>query len=302
MPSRFLPLPQTGRRQIAAFTLIELQVVIAIIAILASILFPVFGRARENARRSSCQSNLKQFGTSLVMYAQDYDEYNVPAYVGTSTDPGNLANKPWIEILQPYIKSAQVLQCPSEGDINGTMPPLRAWRNSLKAVALPLHYAYNPFVGGRPAFTTAGFEAGGEYGVKTLAQLASPSETVAITDSAAIMPWRESPARSAGIPPEDWKKVEIAEPSTGTGNDPSRSYSSFMVVYAGIQGSAGYTSVSTAYGAPMPRHMGTVNVLWADGHVKAMRPAQIMAIQSGADYKNKPSSCFNPALGCYGGA
>src|SRR5438093_9620550 len=56
------------------FTLIELLVVIAIIAILAAILFPVFARARENARRSSCQSNLKQLGLGFQMYTQDYDE------------------------------------------------------------------------------------------------------------------------------------------------------------------------------------------------------------------------------------
>src|SRR5439155_25362196 len=60
-----------------AFTLIELLVVIAIIAILAAILFPVFARARENARKITCVSNLKQLGTSVLMYAQDYDE-NLP--------------------------------------------------------------------------------------------------------------------------------------------------------------------------------------------------------------------------------
>ena len=56
------------------FTLIELLVVIAIIAILAAILFPVFARAREQARRSVCLSNMKQIGLGLGMYMQDYDQ------------------------------------------------------------------------------------------------------------------------------------------------------------------------------------------------------------------------------------
>ena len=61
------------------FTLIELFVVIAIIAILAAILFPVFARARENARKSTCQSNLKQIMMGVLQYAQDYDE-RMPTY------------------------------------------------------------------------------------------------------------------------------------------------------------------------------------------------------------------------------
>jgi prepilin-type N-terminal cleavage/methylation domain-containing protein/prepilin-type processing-associated H-X9-DG protein len=87
------------------FTLIELLVVIAIIAILAAILFPVFARAREKARQSSCSSNLKQIGIGAMMYAQDYDEmmvhYSLPVTGG------------WTNALAPYIKNTQLYTCPS---------------------------------------------------------------------------------------------------------------------------------------------------------------------------------------------
>lgn len=107
------PLPTVERTQGAisrGFTLIELLVVIAIIAILAAILFPVFGRARENARRSSCQSNLKQIGLGLLQYTQDYDEKFVPAGRNVMDRDFNL---PWAENIQPYMKSKQVFNCPS---------------------------------------------------------------------------------------------------------------------------------------------------------------------------------------------
>lgn len=93
-----------------AFTLIELLVVIAIIAILAAILFPVFGRARENARRSSCQSNLKQIGLGVMQYTQDYDGYMVLQQGGSN---GNVY---WPTLVAPYIKSSQVYTCPSATD------------------------------------------------------------------------------------------------------------------------------------------------------------------------------------------
>ena len=103
-----------------AFTLIELLVVIAIIAILAAILFPVFARARENARRASCQSNLKQIGLGILQYAQDYDERMVPLYVDANDANASNGFRAWSALAQPYIKSAQVFACPSNTNNTGT--------------------------------------------------------------------------------------------------------------------------------------------------------------------------------------
>ena len=94
-----------------AFTLIELLVVIAIIAILAAILFPAFARARENARRSSCQSNLKQIGIGMLSYAQDYDETMLIDSYGWN---GTYNVGDWMHTIQPYTKSYQVFKCPSD--------------------------------------------------------------------------------------------------------------------------------------------------------------------------------------------
>jgi len=103
------------------FTLIELLVVIAIIAILAAILFPVFARARENARRASCQSNLKQIALGVFQYTQDYDEKYPKVIVngGAGSPPDGSTSSPtnpygWADALQPYLKSTQIFQCPSE--------------------------------------------------------------------------------------------------------------------------------------------------------------------------------------------
>ncbi len=119
------------------FTLIELLVVIAIIAILAAILFPVFARAREKARQSSCQSNLKQIVLAALQYAQDADEKLPYALVATG-----LA---WGDVVQPYIKNSQVFDCPSGSarmSLNTNYNPPRFWRRDESGVPANTWYSY----------------------------------------------------------------------------------------------------------------------------------------------------------------
>lgn len=114
------------KSQKKAFTLIELLVVIAIIAILAAILFPVFARAREQARKTTCLSNIKQLGLGFLMYAQDYDEKMPGIPFGSCPTCWPWAAWPgtadWTGVftvgIQPYLKNQQLLQCPSGADAN----------------------------------------------------------------------------------------------------------------------------------------------------------------------------------------
>lgn len=104
------------------FTLIELLVVIAIIAILAAILFPVFAKAREKARQSSCLSNMKQLGLAVMQYAQDYDEVlprvNIGPGIASYTLPNGATHTGgymlWHTSIFPYVKNVQVFDCPSD--------------------------------------------------------------------------------------------------------------------------------------------------------------------------------------------
>ena len=92
-----------------AFTLIELLVVIAIIAILAAILFPVFAKAREKARQTTCASNLKQIGLGISQYTQDYDE-TLPPW--RQNDPNGINVYEWQGHIMPYVKSTGIYICP----------------------------------------------------------------------------------------------------------------------------------------------------------------------------------------------
>lgn len=149
---------------LSAFTLIELLVVVAIIAVLAAILFPVFSKAREKGRTISCGSNLAQLMRAVALYAQDYDE-RLP--LSAMALPNGSLN--WHDIIDPYVKNSQIWLCPSS-----TLP--RADTNG----KLTTHFAYNAFYlnGMSLDFSNAQTAAG-----VSLASIALPAETVAFVDA-----------------------------------------------------------------------------------------------------------------------
>ncbi|MBU0611209.1 MAG: DUF1559 domain-containing protein [Armatimonadetes bacterium] len=162
------------------FTLIELLVVIAIIAILAAILFPVFAKAREKARQSSCQSNLKQIGIAWLMYIQDYDETCPPLYTTTPGVSGGYFHTP--ELLYPYQKNAQIWRCASDAQAG------QAFDNGIFCT-----YGYN-----QSRFTG---HTNFDSGVLTLAQLEEPVGTIVFLDDTNLYAGPYSPAVPVGYNP-----------------------------------------------------------------------------------------------------
>ena len=159
-----------GRR---GFTLIELLVVIAIIAILAAILFPVFARAREKARQTSCLSNLKQIGLGWVMYAQDYDECIAWREVNPPVPNYSLSIQ---AMLTPYIKNDQLWVCPS-----ATPKAVNQWPGMIT------NYGFNDWFGMYTTASMGGWGAIQTYdrsvkGTCSLAAIQVPSETVVACD------------------------------------------------------------------------------------------------------------------------
>jgi len=164
-----------------AFTLIELLVVIAIIAIIAAILFPVFQKVRENARRASCQSNMKQIGLAITQYTQDSDETLPTRRLGI-TDPTEYES--WRAMIYPFVKSTAVFQCPSNprnnvSDYNVHLP------NSNEPPDMKASYAAARYDGAGPGGPHGAFLDDPTTGSSIpviLAALQTPSSTLEIVE------------------------------------------------------------------------------------------------------------------------
>jgi prepilin-type N-terminal cleavage/methylation domain-containing protein/prepilin-type processing-associated H-X9-DG protein len=208
----------TARR---GFTLIELLVVIAIIALLAAILFPVFARARENARRTGCQNNLKQIGVGVAQYTQDYDEMMVPY-----RNQANGSDTPFHALLQPYVKSTQIFKCPSNSTISGMTGTNTATTVPVPVGPISRSYYGNGNNDGHWAGPNNGRRAMAEGGTtRPIADYAFPARTILIMET------------RGKNHPDLWNDGDLTN------------------------------ATNTLFG-----HLGTTNMLFVDGHVKAMKP------------------------------
>ncbi len=185
MPSRSFP-----RR---AFTILELLIVLGIVAVLAAIIFPVFARARQNARRASCQTHLKQIGLGMMQYARDYDE-KMPLSL-------TVQGETWVDILHPYIKSDAVFLCPNDL----TPFPLPNPYRRRTSYALNQLYAHIPR---ERLFSTPG---SGPHSIN-LAKIQSPAGTIAAGDSSDYLQVTMAP-RSTSVA----LALNAAPPSFGDG-------------------------------------------------------------------------------------
>lgn len=238
------------------FTLIELLVVIAIIAILAAILFPVFGRARENARRANCQSNLKQIGLGMLQYTQDYDE----------TFPNIVSNNEpyfgWVQLINPYLKSYQIFQCPSE-PTSPSAPIVHAYypdRNVSVSAANHTDYGYNGLAGDPPG--------NGLIGAK-IAQMQQPSTGILVND--------QNPTLEGGYAAATMGMQRYAETTAYLNGVGSGAYCYGLIPAVSMAtGDCGdRVTIDRGPNGASRRHLETANYLFADGHVKALRPTQI---------------------------
>jgi len=223
------------------FTLIELLVVIAIIAILAAILFPVFARAREQARKASCASNLKQIGLSLMMYVQDYDETYPIGYMGYS---GGL----FYQVLTPYIKNDQIWICPTAGEIKES-PTKRHYTGGYGWNICGMVYGSSGAVGNGFGWLSDSRRCTADGNYVKLASVSYPAETII-----------------AGDPGSN------AYANTGLylfATDRNR-----LPVLHGGQVGPFYGATSSEQNIPLHSFEGGGNYLFSDGHVKFLSNSQ----------------------------
>ena len=189
------------RSEKRAFTLIELLVVIAIIAILAAILFPVFAKAREKARAISCISNMKQIGTGLAMYNQDYDELMPSAFINIDPINGGDVNViPFDSQIMPYIKSVAVFACPSDGSPHDSG---NFWDGTYKVTKPKRSYGYVGHINDLQANgedNNTGMSSWGQG--NSLASIDSPADTVSIVES-----WNTASGSGDSVMGSPWGSV-----------------------------------------------------------------------------------------------
>jgi len=238
----------------SGFTLIELLVVIAIIAILAAILFPVFAQAREKARSITCLSNQKQIGTGIMMYAQDYDEmYPMSQYGGCDGEPQLI----WSAVVYPYIKSGTRYADGTHWASDGLFrcPSFPGPDQSCKyGVHLDV-FADNWCASQNGVRETIG-----------LAAIDSPADKIIVMEK----------GRTEGA----WGWVQFAtwewDWVSWIGNPPVRDGNDIEVTFDCDGGSTGEAVWAGCGMHPRYRHTGTANVVFADGHAKAMGKGSIL--------------------------
>ncbi len=252
-------LNRTSRSTRTGFTLIELLVVIAIIAILAAILFPVFARARENARRSSCQSNLKQIGLGFMQYSQDYDE-KFPA------GPRGVLGQGWGGTLGPYIKSTQLFKCPSDTTEGTTTNQVNSYAANLNLLRSD----------------TPGTATDPRLGQSIAAQSAT-AKTVLLTEvrgiTAPLSDQTEVGSGSVVSAVTNGAGLAVYPFNTGTGT--------------GGDLMTGPLGGRPSPGAVTPRHFDGANYLMCDGHVKWFRGSAVssgsVALAESCNQGNSPA-------------